>query len=72
MNRIEELEDEVIELQSSLNEVSKQLAITRSDAENYKKSALTKQREMNDIRDTFNMDSQVISTFCNNTIKDNF
>ena len=60
MKRIEELEEDVIELQSSLSEVSKQLAIAKSDVENYKKSAMAKQREINDIRDSFNVDSQVM------------
>ena len=59
MQRIEELEDEVLEMQSSLSEVSKQLAIAKSDAENYKKSAKTKQKEIDTIKETFNMDSQV-------------
>ena len=59
MKRIEELEDEILEHSASLNEVSKQLAIAKSDADNYKKSALVKQKEINDIKDTFNIDSQV-------------
>ena len=52
MQRIAELEDEVIDLQSSLGEVSKQLAIAQSDAENYKKSALIKQKEVNELKET--------------------
>ena len=59
MKRIEELEDEILEHSASLSEVSKQLAIAKSDADNYKKSALVKQKEINDIKDTFNIDSQV-------------
>ena len=62
MQRIEELEDDVLEMQSSLGEVSKQLAIAKSDAENYKKSANTKQKEINTLRETFNMDTQVCLT----------
>ena len=52
MQRIAELEDEVIDLQTSLGEVSKQLAIAQSDAENYKKSALVKQKEVNELKET--------------------
>ena len=59
MERIEDLEDEVLEMQSSISEVSKQLAIAKSDAENYKKSAIIKQKEINTLKETFNMDSQV-------------
>lgn len=59
MQRIAELEDDVIELQTSMSEVSKQLAIAKSDADNYKKSAMAKQKEINDMRETFNMDSQL-------------
>ena len=41
------------------SEVSKQLAIAKSDAENYKKSAIIKQKEIDALKETFNMDSQV-------------
>ena len=41
------------------SEVSQQLAIAKSDAENYKKSAIIKQKEINTLKETFNMDSQV-------------
>ena len=57
MQRIAELEDEVIDLQSSLGEVSKQLAIAQSDAENYKKSALVKQKEVNELKETVTKNS---------------
>lgn len=59
MQRIEELEDDVQELQSSLSEVSRQLAEERSNAESYKKSATAMQKEIDHLRETYNIDSQV-------------
>merc|ERR1740129_1974111 len=46
-------------MQSSISEVSQQLAIAKSDAENYKKSAIIKQKEIDALKETFNMDSQL-------------
>ena len=45
------------------SEVSQQLAIAKSDAENYKKSAIIKQKEIDALKETFNMDSQVCKNF---------
>ena len=61
VQRIAELEDEVLELQSSLNEVSKQLAIAQNDAENYKKSVMNKQKEINDMKDTMLHNEQAVT-----------
>ena len=61
--RIEELEDEVHDLQTSLQELSKDLAVTRSDATNYKTLLEVKQRELETVKDSLTMDSQVRSSF---------
>ena len=61
--RIEELEDEVHDLQTSLQELSKDLAVTRSDANNYKTLLEVKQKELETVKDSLTMDSQVRSSF---------
>ena len=60
--RIEELEDEVHDLQTSLQELSKDLAVTRSDASNYKTLLEVKQKELETVKDSLTMDSQVINS----------
>ena len=59
--RIEELEDEVHDLQTSLQELSKDLAVTRSDAKNYKTLLEVKQKELETVKESLTMDSQVKS-----------
>ena len=61
--RIEELEDEVHDLQTSLQELSKDLAVTRSDASNYKSLLEVKQKELETVKDSLTMDSQVRTSF---------
>ena len=61
--RIEELEDEVHDLQTSLQELSKDLAVTRSDAKNYKTLLEVKQKELETVKESLTMDSQVKSSF---------
>ena len=57
--RIEELEDDIHDLQISLQEVSKEMAAARSDANNYKKTLDTKQKELESVKGSLTMDSQV-------------
>ena len=61
--RIEELEDEVHDLQTSLQELSKDLAVTRSDAKNYKTLLAVKQKELETVKESLTMDSQVKNSF---------
>jgi chromosome segregation ATPase len=57
--KIEELEDDIHELQTSLQETSTKLAIAKGDSDTYKRSANTKQKELDELKDTFNVNSQV-------------
>ncbi len=59
MRRIVELEDEVLDLQTSLNEVSQQLANARNEADNLLRSVNAKQKELDEMKETYNVESQV-------------
>ena len=57
--RIEELEDEILDLQTSLQEVSKEMAVAKSEATNYKSALNAKKKELDSIKESLTMDSQV-------------
>ena len=57
--RIEELEDDILDLQTSLQEVSKEMAVAKSEATNYKSALNAKKKELDSIKESLTMDSQV-------------
>ena len=57
--RIRQLEDDLSELQASLDEVSHQLAESRNDAKNNLRSLNAKQKELDELRENTNIDNQM-------------
>ena len=57
--RIEELEDDILDLQTSLQEVSKEMAVAKSETTNYKSALNAKKKELDSIKESLTMDSQV-------------
>ena len=57
--RIRQLEDDLSELQASLDEVSHQLAESRNDAKNNLRSLNAKQKELDELRENTSIDNQM-------------
>ena len=59
ISRIRQLEEDVVELQASLDELSHQLAETRNDAQNNLRTLNAKQKEFDEFKENVNIDGQM-------------
>ena len=57
--RIRQLEEDVIELQASIDELSHQLAESRNDAQNNLRTSNAKQKEIDELKENVKIDSQM-------------
>ena len=57
--RIRELEEDILDLQASLDEVSHQLAESRNDSQNNLRTSNAKQKEIDELKEKVNIDSQM-------------
>ena len=61
IEKIQELEEEIIELKGAMNEISRQLAVAKSEASSHLHDATMKQKELNDFRENTNVENQMRS-----------
>ena len=59
LSRIRELEEDILDLQASLDEVSHQLAESRNDCQNNLRTSNAKQKEIDELKEKVNIDSQM-------------